>query len=65
MSHYPMQTAWKVKQDTFSQLVGKMLWDASKFQALLLGASEDYNYINKIYDAQIKLFQVNNARRIS
>ena len=64
MSYFPMQLAWKVKQDRVSQSVAKTLWTLINLQAIYLGTTNDYEYINSMFDKQIKLFQVNNARRI-
>ena len=65
MSYFPMQLAWKVKQDRVSQSVAKTLWTIVNIQAICLGAKNNYDYINSMFDKQIKLFQVNNVRRIS
>ena len=61
---YPMQTDWKVKKDKTSRLLGKLLWNTTQLHAFVLGAKDDYNFINRVYDAQLKLFQIN-AKRLS
>ena len=53
---YPMQTLWKVKKDKVSQFTGKVLWNYVKMSAY---------FLNRAYDAQIKLWQINDGNRIS
>ena len=62
---YPMQTLWKVKKDKVSQFTGKVLWNYVKMSAYFLNSHNDYNFINRAYDAQIKLWQINDGNRIS
>lgn len=62
--NYPLQTTWKVKKDKVSQFTGRVLWDLVQWNAFLLNSSDDYAFINRVYDAQLRLWQVNNGHRI-
>jgi hypothetical protein len=59
-----MQAEWKVIDDRPSRILGKLLWHTTQLNAWLVGAQDDYNFINRIYDAQLRLFQANNGKRL-